>query len=795
MTRLLILGAALLGFSPNQAVAKDSRGAFEQALQLNDDFLHGKVTLANYNKKLGELKLLGKILPSLQVESATKAAHFAALMNFEGKLFLKRVAGVDFHPTEVAGLKALKKNPAKVKADIDLQVAPFQIFYRYLKNKYSIRFDQDGTWHLENWIGKKFSIAKIRGDKQLHTALALFFSPQIAHEFIDWDRKETLILGNVAIMPPKKLGPGNAEFEVRPLTQYQKQFTHLMKMYDESLKEFQKNAIEASSYSDYLSGRMPWNREARHNGRTSAEIRRDDAYDSLITYRALMKKLGVSRKLNTALLQVENEIHALEGRLSAASFKQINLAWWAIPASAGVFVALYFAPVAVATLSGTSVSTALAATVGSISYTGVAGAGQMAVAMLALFPSMYSTVSSVGRAAIHSYYTGADFGKTTTLNLHESLPQSLLMGSATAFIPFVGFGAGSVITATTGNVAFAMGGKAVIDLSIAGYFAKTAISVGWSGLALCSKNIEKIRAMDSSKIPQKIVNETLSQAYQQCLEGGLDFAFALQMSYSMTKSGVGFWKSRVGAKNASGSEVSALELEQALDVMGLKKNFTPEQFKARYRELARKWHPDVNGGDPAAVVRMSQINHAKSVLTQWLEAQGPRLANNGSSGNDKNSGKPNEARKNSDQPALPGKDGNSGSGTPTSAVLTSVEVKKLSSADQTALKVLSQNGGSSADPYLKSIVNSLGNVPSAQGKWFGPGLSNGCFSRLTPQAKQTALRILEAGAPFVNSKAAYIQKTSEILRSEGFALETSKANIVRLCMVPCEITAPVACAR
>jgi len=54
--------------------------------------------------------------------------------------------------------------------------------------------------------------------------------------------------------------------------------------------------------------------------------------------------------------------------------------------------------------------------------------------------------------------------------------------------------------------------------------------------------------------------------------------------------------------------------ERALGVLGLGFRVTFDMVRARYRELAKKLHPDANGGCPVAEERLKDVNQAYAVL-------------------------------------------------------------------------------------------------------------------------------------------------------------------------------------
>jgi DnaJ-domain-containing protein 1 len=64
--------------------------------------------------------------------------------------------------------------------------------------------------------------------------------------------------------------------------------------------------------------------------------------------------------------------------------------------------------------------------------------------------------------------------------------------------------------------------------------------------------------------------------------------------------------------------------EEALRTLGLDPGASAEQIKARYKDLAKRHHPDANGGDKAAEERLKSINQAYTLLKS--QAAGARQA-------------------------------------------------------------------------------------------------------------------------------------------------------------------------
>jgi hypothetical protein len=63
------------------------------------------------------------------------------------------------------------------------------------------------------------------------------------------------------------------------------------------------------------------------------------------------------------------------------------------------------------------------------------------------------------------------------------------------------------------------------------------------------------------------------------------------------------------------------ELREPLTTLGLDWPTTLAQVKARYKDLAKRHHPDANGGDRAAEERLKVINLAYAALRSRLAAE------------------------------------------------------------------------------------------------------------------------------------------------------------------------------
>ena len=64
------------------------------------------------------------------------------------------------------------------------------------------------------------------------------------------------------------------------------------------------------------------------------------------------------------------------------------------------------------------------------------------------------------------------------------------------------------------------------------------------------------------------------------------------------------------------------ELRAALDVLGLGWPLEEDALRERWKELAKRYHPDTNGGDKSAEERLKDVNRAYSLLRKRLATLG-----------------------------------------------------------------------------------------------------------------------------------------------------------------------------
>ncbi|MGD1955416.1 MAG: J domain-containing protein [Sphingomonadales bacterium] len=55
--------------------------------------------------------------------------------------------------------------------------------------------------------------------------------------------------------------------------------------------------------------------------------------------------------------------------------------------------------------------------------------------------------------------------------------------------------------------------------------------------------------------------------------------------------------------------------EEALTAHEQPMSATPEEIKVQYRKLVKRYHPDINDGDPLAAKRFHEVQNAYEVLT------------------------------------------------------------------------------------------------------------------------------------------------------------------------------------
>jgi hypothetical protein len=75
-------------------------------------------------------------------------------------------------------------------------------------------------------------------------------------------------------------------------------------------------------------------------------------------------------------------------------------------------------------------------------------------------------------------------------------------------------------------------------------------------------------------------------------------------------------------RTARDADRTPAELREPLATLGLSWPTTLDAVKSRYKELAKRHHPDANGGNRAAEERLKTINLAYAMLRTRLTAEG-----------------------------------------------------------------------------------------------------------------------------------------------------------------------------
>lgn len=117
-------------------------------------------------------------------------------------------------------------------------------------------------------------------------------------------------------------------------------------------------------------------------------------------------------------------------------------------------------------------------------------------------------------------------------------------------------------------------------------------------------------------LPYHIRTVALSQDLSRYLVTAVDEAWCI------TTEGTGLWAVQLVPKSSNRRYKITIdvaytedEVTKAMRFMELAFPVTADQIRTRYRELARRWHPDLNPNSPDAVEMMKKLNTAAEALT------------------------------------------------------------------------------------------------------------------------------------------------------------------------------------
>ena len=57
-------------------------------------------------------------------------------------------------------------------------------------------------------------------------------------------------------------------------------------------------------------------------------------------------------------------------------------------------------------------------------------------------------------------------------------------------------------------------------------------------------------------------------------------------------------------------------MKKYYDILGIHYNANEKEIKPAYKELSKKYHPDINNGDD---VKMKELNHYRDILMKTVE--------------------------------------------------------------------------------------------------------------------------------------------------------------------------------
>lgn len=69
-------------------------------------------------------------------------------------------------------------------------------------------------------------------------------------------------------------------------------------------------------------------------------------------------------------------------------------------------------------------------------------------------------------------------------------------------------------------------------------------------------------------------------------------------------------------RQAGSHQAHLSEIQDAKDFFGFTHSPTELELKKKYRELAKKYHPDINGGEDAM---MQKLNHYRDILLKSIK--------------------------------------------------------------------------------------------------------------------------------------------------------------------------------